>query len=234
MGERTPKPDLDNQFLEAVAYLGESLGPLFLYDPAEAEAAPLYSALMEITPEEAAANWPFADQASVLSAFQLIHESLDEPERSTSQTGSTVKPDSVPENIVWEYRRLFAGPGTKAAPPWGSVYTDRECVVFGETTLALRQWMRQNGISRPGDGTEPEDHIGLMLLLMSWIARNRPDLLKEYLTDHLLSWGPHFLQEMGAVSNEPFFDGLALLTLSSLTGVRESLDLDVSEPRFYR
>lgn len=223
MSERALKPSLDDQLLESIAYLGESLGPLFLYDPAEGEVAPLYSALREISPEYAADSWPFAEQASVQSAFELMHRSLD---------GSDSNP--VPESIIWEYRRLFAGPGTKAAPPWGSVYTDRECVVFGETTLALRQWMRRNGISRPGDGTEPEDHIGLMLLLMSWISRNRPDLLEEYLTDHLLSWAPHFLQEMLDISSDPFFEGLALLTLSSLAGVQDSLDLEVSEPRFYR
>ena len=36
---------------------------------------------------------------------------------------------------MWEYRRLFVGPGHLPAPPWGSVYTDRECVIFGEATL---------------------------------------------------------------------------------------------------
>ena len=46
------------------------------------------------------------------------------------------------EELVWEYRRLFVGPGHLPAPPWGSVYTDHECVIFGEATLALRAWMR--------------------------------------------------------------------------------------------
>ena len=67
-----------------------------------------------------------------------------------------------------EYRRLFVGPAPKPAPPWGSVYTDRECVVFGESTLALRAWMRAQGIARLVDDKTPEDHIGLMLVLMAW------------------------------------------------------------------
>ena len=125
-------------------------------------------------------------------------------------------------------------PGQKAAPPWGSVYTDRECVVFGEATLALRQWMRESGIARPGDGSEPEDHIGLMLLLMAWIARHRPELLDDYLTDHLLTWAPHFLGIVGEQTHHPFFGGLASLSAASLAGVQQALGLSVDTPRFYR
>ncbi len=32
------------------------------------------------------------------------------------------------------------------SPPWGSVWLDRESVLFGDSTLALRQWMRESGI----------------------------------------------------------------------------------------
>ena len=67
------------------------------------------------------------------------------------------------DDLVWEYRRLFVGPAPKPAPPWGSVYTDRECVVFGEGTLELRAWMRAHGVRRTTDERTPEDHIGLML-----------------------------------------------------------------------
>lgn len=78
------------------------------------------------------------------------------------------------DDLTWEYRRLFIGPGAKPAPPWGSVYTDRECVVFGATTLELRAWMREHGVARTADEKTPEDHIGLMLALMAWLAQNSP------------------------------------------------------------
>ncbi len=50
------------------------------------------------------------------------------------------------------------------APPWGSVWLDKESVLFGDSTLALRQWMRENGIALEADGNEPEDHFGTVLL----------------------------------------------------------------------
>ena len=44
--------------------------------------------------------------------------------------------------------------------------------------------------------SEPEDHIGLMLALMSYLARNQPDDLDEFLQIHLLTWSSHFLDQL--------------------------------------
>ena len=205
--------------LEAIAFIGEVLGPLFLYDPTDAAIAPTYEMLAALDVDEAAREWPLVDDDVARGALALM-------------TGGIA--EGVGDDVVWEYRRLFVGPGPKAAPPWGSVYTDRECVVFGEATLALRQWMRENGISRPGDGTEPEDHIGLMLLLLAWVARNRADLLDDYAAMHLLTWAPHFLEKMEAAAASPFFEGLAALARASLAGVASARGLAVETPRFYR
>ncbi len=121
-----------------------------------------------------------------------------------------------------------------AAPPWGSVYTDRDCIICGNSTLDLRAWLRANGIEVPGADGEPEDHIGLMLLLAAWIARQRPALLREYLERHLLTWAPHFLDVVREQTRTPFFEGLALLASCSLAGLQDELSLTVETPRFYR
>lgn len=209
----------NTEALEAVAFLGETLGPLFLFDPADDHVAPLYEQLRQIDAAGAAADWPYAAPDEAASAFALMAEGLS---REPS------------DELAWEYRRLFVGPAAKAAPPWGSVYTDRDCVIFGRSTLDLRAWMRATGIKAPGASGEPEDHIGLMLLLAAWIARERPELLREYLEGHLLTWAPHFLNVVREQTRHPFFDGLSLLASSSLEGMREELDLDVEVPRFYR
>ncbi|WP_417143225.1 Tat proofreading chaperone DmsD [Raoultibacter massiliensis] len=131
-------------------------------------------------------------------------------------------------------RRLFVGPAKKPAPPWGSVYTDRECVVFGESTLALRRWMRENGIERTTDEKTPEDHIGLMLVLLAWLAANKPELIEPYLQDHVLTWSSHFLDQLAEAAEHPFYEGLALLAKESLEGLQRELDLEVAYPRYYR
>ncbi|WP_270298211.1 molecular chaperone TorD family protein, partial [Eggerthella sinensis] len=122
----------------------------------------------------------------------------------------------------------------KPAPPWGSVYTDRECVVFGATTLELRAWMRAHGVQRASDERTPEDHIGLMLGLMAYLARTQPGDLDGFLRLHLLPWSSHLLSALEEAAEHPFYEGLALLANSSLEGIRQVRDLDVVQPRFYR
>lgn len=208
----------NDEALASIAFIGESLGPLFLSDPAEDAIAPLYEALRSLDASNAI-DWPFADPNESERALALIHDGLR---------------DKSNDAIMWEYRRLFVGPAPKAAPPWGSVYTDRECVTFGETTLALRAWLRSTGIQINDEKDEPEDHIGLMFELMAWIARERPELLEEYLRDHLLTWAPHFLDIVHEQAQHPFFKGLALLSRSSLVGIQNHFQIAVATPRFYR
>ena len=200
--------------------MGETLGPFFLQDPKTGEAGAAFQALAALDVDAAAAEWPFAGEAEARACLALMKEGL----------AHGIEDD----DLVWEYRRLFVGPAPKPAPPWGSVYTDRECVVFGESTLALRAWMRAQGIARLVDDKTPEDHIGLMLVLMAWIARNQPADLDDYLRLHLLPWSPHFLDELAEAAKQPFYEGLARLAKASLEGIQSERALDVAYPRFYR
>ena len=206
--------------LEGIAFVGETLGPFFLQDPKTGEAGAAFQALAALDVDAAAAEWPFADEDEARACLALMKEGL----------AHGIEDD----DLVWEYRRLFVGPAPKPAPPWGSVYTDRECVVFGESTLALRAWMRAQGIERLVDDKTPEDHIGLMLVLMAWIARNQPADLDDYLRLHLLPWSSHFLDELAEAAKQPFYEGLARLAKASLEGIQSERALDVAYPRFYR
>lgn len=210
----------DDAMLEGVAFVGEALAPFFLQDPVKGTAGEAYAALAGLDVEAAAAEWPFVDEAEARAALGLMVEGLAAGVQD--------------EALVWEYRRLFVGPGKKPAPPWGSVYTDRECVVFGASTLELRAWMRERGIARTTDEKTPEDHIGLMLALMAWIVREQPADLDDYLRLHLLTWSSHYLDELEEAAEHPFYEGLARLTRATLEGLRDARGLSVVIPRFYR
>ena len=219
MSEEATVP-LSEDVREAIAFVGETLGPFFLQDPVKGDAGPAFEAMAALDAEAAASEWPFADEGEARADLGLMAAGLA---AGTDDDG-----------LVWEYRRLFVGPAPKPAPPWGSVYTDRECVVFGASTLELRRWMRERGIARQTDDKDPEDHIGLMLALMAWLARERPADLDEYLRKHLLTWSSHFLDELAEAAAHPFYEGLARLTKASLEGIQDELALDVVYPRFYR
>ena len=87
---------------------------------------------------------------------------------------------------------------------------------------------------RTTDERTPEDHIGLMLALMSYLARNQPDDLDEFLQIHLLTWSSHFLDQLVEAADHPFYEGLARLAKASLEGIQQARDIDVTYPRFYR
>ncbi|VFS18886.1 anaerobic dimethyl sulfoxide reductase maturation protein (twin-arginine leader-binding protein) [Escherichia coli] len=96
------------------------LGALFYYAPESAEAAPLVAVL---TNDSWETQWPLpeASLAPLVTAFQTQSE----------------------ETHAQAWQRLFVGPWALPSPPWGSVWLDRESVLFGDSTLALRQWMRR-------------------------------------------------------------------------------------------
>lgn len=206
--------------MEAIAFAGAALAPFFLNDPRTGDAADAFAAMAELDVDAAAAEWPFADEAEAHAALALMREGL--------------AAGADHDDLVWEYRRQFVGPGHFPAPPWGSVYTDRECVIFGESTLALRAWMRSRGIQRTTDERTPEDHIGLMLAMLAFLAGQRPDLVDEYATEHLLPWAPHYLDVLEESTTHDFYRGLARLTRATLAGMHEARGLTVTVPRFYR
>lgn len=221
--------NFDAATLEGVAFLGNTLAPFFLQDPRTGDAGAEFAAVAALDAQAAGAEWPFASEAEAVRDLGLMVEGLA-PSAHAGEDGGFAADD----DLTWEYRRLFVGPAAKPAPPWGSVYTDRECVVFGATTLELRAWMREHGVARATDEKTPEDHIGLMLALMAWLAQNQPADLEEFLRLHLLTWAGHFLGELADAAEHPFYEGLARLTAASLDGVKDALELEVVEPRFYR
>lgn len=240
--------------LENIAFIGATLAPFFLEDPRTGNAGAAFAALGALDVKEAAPEWPFVVPDEAERDLGLMVRGLassgaagagahaagagdrggadaDAEEPDFDQMAAAFHAD---DDLMWEYRRLFVGPAEKPAPPWGSVYTDRECVVFGASTLDLRAWMREHGIARTTDEKTPEDHIGLMLALMAWIAANQPADLDEYLRLHLLTWSSHYLDELAEAAEHPFYEGLARLTKASLEGIQAARRIDVEYPRFYR
>lgn len=203
-----------------ITFVGETLGPFFLQDPKTGAAGPMFGAISALDSAAACHEWPFVAPDEAKSCLDEMQEGLREGAEA--------------DDLTWEYRRLFIGPFPKPAPPWGSVYTDREGVVFGEGTLELRRWMRERGINRLIEEADPEDHIGFMLILLAWMAENKPEDLEEYLSEHLLTWSSHFLAQLVDAAEHPFYRGLARLTKASLEGIQGELGLEVTYPRFFR
>jgi len=198
---------------ESISLTSKVLGAMLYYPPASDEVQPLIALLKT---SDWGPLWPFATAEIKAQAAELFAQ-IDEAEESAGQA----------------YQRLFIGPYALPAPPWGSVYLDKESVVFGDSTLALRQWMRENHIEPLLTQAEPEDHIGLLLMMCAWLAENSPSLLNEFMAQHLLPWSGRYLELLQQKSEHPLYQGVALLAESTLSGWQQQLALKIPSADLY-
>ena len=188
-----------------------AIGALFTQPPDSEAAAPLVAAFADGSWE---AQWPSAlpYRPQVAAGFRAA--------------------DAEPLAEAWQ--RLFVGPYALPAPPWGSVWLDREKVLFGDSTLALRQWMRESGIAFDSGQNEPEDHFGLLLLLSAWLLESgQQDRWQELMAWHLLPWGVHFLQAFTARAGHPFYCALGQLAEDAIAAWRTRLLMPVAEKKIW-
>ncbi|MBY5993279.1 molecular chaperone [Ferrimonas balearica] len=122
------------------------------------------------------------------------------------------------DTIEREHYRLFIGPGEIAAYPWGSVYTDKENLVFGDTTVALARFCREKGVAFELAHREPEDHIGLILALLGQLFEQQDQAgVTDLLTHHLLPWSHRFTEAVAREARTGYYAGFGDL-LATLLG----------------
>ena len=116
-----------------------------------------------------------------------------------------------------EYTRLFIGPMSLVAPPWESVYGQKDAMLFQESTLEVRNTYRQYGLIPEGYPHVADDSLALELHFMALLAQRGLDAFyagknddltadltgsSDFLEKHLLVWVPKFLERMkGAKTN---------------------------------
>ena len=116
-----------------------------------------------------------------------------------------------------EYTRLFIGPMSLVAPPWESVYGQKDAMLFQESTLEVRNTYRQYGLIPEGYPHVADDSLALELHFMALLAQRGLDAFyagknddltadltgsSDFLKKHLLVWVPKFLERTkGAKTN---------------------------------
>ncbi|WP_020580857.1 molecular chaperone TorD family protein [Endozoicomonas elysicola] len=197
--------------MSAVAVLPRMLGTLFYYSPNSEEAKGVISQLSDL-PD--LLDWQNPS---------LIEDAAD-------HMGSV---ESV--NLLYQFSLLFEGQGAMAAPPWGSVYLDRENLLLGETAQAYRKFLISHQVELDTDLNEPEDQFGLMILAMAYFMETEnDDAVVELLGTHLLPWSGRYLELLAEADESGFYRALAVVADEFLKEVSEAYEVTAETRQLYR
>lgn len=196
--------------MSSLAVLPRILGALFYYSPGRPEVKALFDCLPAL-PE----LYPWRD-----------------PARVTQLCESWPLPDE--ESLIWQYSVLFEGQGDMPAPPWGSVWLERDNLLMGDTTAAYRAFLQSQGMVFDSRQSEPEDQFGLMLLACSALLEAGNDAAVDQLFEvHLLPWGYRYLERVQESAVSPFYTRLAAVTACYLQEMEQQRALQPAVKRLY-
>ena len=131
------------------------------------------------------------------------------------------------QDLAVEYAKLFVGPFELKAPPYGSVYLDKERRVMGDSTMEVIRMYQEEGLSIDKDCKELPDHIAVELEFMNYLIYREidtcvksklDDAIKDlknqeiFLKKYLGTWVPGFSKAIIENSNNHFYINLAKCT----------------------
>ena len=132
--------------------------------------------------------------------------------------------EKISLDLAREYTRLFINAFPHVvAPPYGSVYMEKDGRVFGQTTSEILQFYHQHGFTLKEDLKDLPDHIAhelefLAILTSKEAEASGSDRVRfeeiqiEFFSRFILPWIYSFCGRIMSESRSPFYCSLAQLT----------------------
>lgn len=176
---------------------------------------------------------PFgAEQTETMRGIELL-------QRWTKENKEGLDPAQF-KMVKDDHLNLFIGLNKVPAPMWESVYFSEKKLMFQEQTLKIREWYARFGLQAERINREPDDHIGLEMSFVAHLASlafqaiEQNDEIKlnetqqaqrEFLSEHLLRWGPAWAKLVKRHAAADFYRGIAHLTHGALLAAAEALQI---------
>ena len=141
--------------------------------------------------------------------------------RNEFKAGADLEPLKV------DFAKLFAGPYTLPAAPYGSVYLEGERKMMGNSTQDARERYREAGLDIARTFKDAPDHISAELEFMYYLIFKEIEAFansdiekaigfiqrqKSFLEDHLMAWVPEFANSIIENAENSFYPNLARAT----------------------
>ena len=155
-------------------------------------------------------------------ANESICTALEKLGRITNQLKLLPEAEAL-ERVQLEYTSLFLGPGEPIAPPWESMYFgSEERLMFGPPALQVRSAMTRFGVELVAKYSQPEDHLGLELMLLALVSERdarQPDenwresagLQADFIAAHPLGWIGKLSQDADTQNGTGFYAAIVKL-----------------------
>ncbi|HHC7130501.1 TPA: molecular chaperone TorD family protein [Vibrio parahaemolyticus] len=178
---------------------------------------------------------PSVENEQIRDILKQLPECLNWPDKDKIIQQVASLPDLDIDELEYQYSVLFEGQGEMPCPPWGSVYLDKDNIVFGESTAAYRVFLRRHGLEIQSEVREPEDQFGLMLLVLGQLLENGySDAGMMLITEHLMPWGQRYLALLADNSVSVFYAILGKITQELFDLLQEEFEYSViSKPLYF-
>lgn len=138
------------------------------------------------------------------------------------------------------HARLFVGPFSLGAPPYGSFYLEPEKRVMGETTSAVLDFYREAGLSLVEEFPEMPDHMAVELEFLSYLLQRAlaataegdgaafgywTEKRRSFIERFFVGWYGEFCAAIRRSEDNPFYPALADCLEAVVQRDREHLGL---------
>lgn len=153
-------------------------------------------------------------------------EGLEDVARVTNWLKEWPSQEAALLELEKEYTRLFitAYPET-VAPPYSSVYLDKERIIWGKSTAEAARLYQAAGLGISQDFHDIPDHVATEMefvshLILEQRRNSSPEadkthklasIERQFVAEHLCKWAPLFLGSVSEHSRVAFYSGIALL-----------------------
>ena len=150
------------------------------------------------------------------------------------------------EKLRVDFAKLFVGPYSLLAPPYGSVYLEGGHKVMENSTVDVRERYREAGLDISENFKDAPDHIAVELEFMYFlifkeieaICSDKPEaaykqLLRQklFLQDHLRHWATEFAQKVKGHAGTDFYRNLATaMQIFIAEDIEEIANIELPEP----
>jgi TorA maturation chaperone TorD len=147
--------------------------------------------------------------------------------KAASQLRESVGDKSSGISIMREdYLNLFTGTGNPFAPPFESVYRNRDHLMIDHQASEVREFYKSYGWDSKFKGKIPDDHLGVELLFLTLMIEKYLEFddeicnsemrneIRRFIVQHIMSWVPDWNEHIQEHSNTLSYKGIGTLILA--------------------